>query len=107
MEEVLIDFKNLEWKIVYPGQRQKTFSRGNQRLRLVELTDEYAEKELCEKEHIGYVVEGRIIIEFNGKSILFKKGDGIFITGGKENRHKGIMAKGEKVLLLFFEKVIL
>jgi hypothetical protein len=105
MSEFLIDFKKLKWEKKYPGQRQKTYTRGNQRLRLVELSDEYHEEEWCEKEHIGYVIAGRIIIDFNGESLSFNEGDGIFIIGGRENRHKGIIAKGEKVLMLFFEKI--
>jgi len=95
MREFLIDFKKLNWESAYSGQREKTFTRGNQRFRLVELTDEYPEEEWCEKEHIGYVLKGRIIIDFNGESITFKEGDGILIIGGKENRHKGRIAEGE------------
>ena len=105
MKEFRIDFEELEWESTYSGQRQKTFTRGNQRLRLVELTDEYPEEEWCEREHIGYVLEGRIIIDFNGESISFNEGDGIIIAGGRENRHKGRIAKGERVLMIFFEKV--
>ena len=105
MREFLIDFKKLDWETAYSGQRQKTYSKGKNQLRLVELTDEYHEEEWCEKEHIGYVLEGRIIIDFNEESIVFKQGDGIFITGGKENRHKGKITKDEKVLMLFFENV--
>ncbi|MFC1487916.1 cupin domain-containing protein [Thermoproteota archaeon] len=106
MSEFLIDFQNIEWESEYSGQRQKTYTRENQRLRLVELTDEYPEEEWCEKEHIGYVLKGRIIIKFNGKSITFNEGDGIFIPGGKENRHKGRMIKGEKVHMLLFERIL-
>lgn len=105
MKEFLIEFKKLEWETAYRGQRQKTYSKGTDQLRLVELTDEYHEEEWCEKEHIGYVLEGRIIIDFDEESITFNQGDGIFITGGKKNRHKGKIAKDEQVLILFFEKV--
>ena len=105
MSEFLVNFKKLNWEGAYSGQRQKSFTRGNQRLRLVELIDEYSEDEWCEKEHIGYVLNGRITIDFKGKSLIFNEGDGIFIPEGKENRHMGKMSKGEKVLILFFEKV--
>jgi len=78
---------------------------GDQRIRLVELTDEYAEEDWCEKEHLGYVVEGKISIIFNGKSITFNQGDGIFIPKGEGNRHKGRIAKDEKALMIFVEKL--
>jgi len=94
----------MSWESIYPGQRQKSYGEGNQRIRLVELSDEYAEEEWCEKEHFGYVVEGRISIIFNGKPISFNEGDGIFIPKSKENRHKGKIAKGEKALMIFVEK---
>ena len=105
MRDFLVDFSKLNWESVYPGQRQKTFRRGDKRLRIVELTDQYPEEEWCEKEHIGYMLKGRLTIDFNGESLTFKEGDGIFITGGTENKHKGRIVKGEQVLMLLFEKV--
>ena len=94
----------MSWESVYRGQREKAYVEGNRRIRLVELTDEYAEEDWCEKEHLGYVIEGRITIIFNGKSVIFNKGDGIFMPQGERNRHKGRIAKGEKVLMLFVEE---
>ena len=102
MERYLVDFRNMAWKSVYPGQREKAYAEGNQRIRLVELTDEYAE-DWCNKEHLGYVLEGRISIAFPDKTVAFKQGDGVFIHEG--NRHKGRIAKDEKVLMVFIEKV--
>ena len=105
MRKYLVDFNNIRWESVFPGQRQKAYVEGNQGLRLVELSDEYAEEEWCEKEHLGYVLEGSIRIIFNGKSVTFSKGDGIFIPSGEGNRHKGRIAKGERALMLFVEKL--
>ena len=105
MGKYLVDFKNMSWESVYSGQREKSYIEGNQRIRLVEISDGYTEEDWCEKEHLGYVLEGRISIIFNGKAITFKKGDGIFIPKGAENRHKGRIAKGEKVLMIFTERL--
>jgi len=106
MGKYLIDFEKISWESPYPGQRQKAYVEGNQRIRLVELSDEYAEEEWCEKEHLGFVLKGRISIIFsNGKSITFNEGNGIFIPKGEENRHKGRIAKGEKVMMIFVEKL--
>ena len=104
--QYLIDFDNISWERAYSGQRQKAYVEGNQRIRLVELSDEYAEEEWCAKEHLGYILKGRISIIFsNGKSITFNEGNGIFITKGEENKHKGRIAKGEMVLMIFVEKI--
>lgn len=105
MRKYLIDFNSMSWESTVPGQRQKAYVEENQRIRLVELSDEYAEDDWCEKEHLGYVLEGRISIIFNGKSTTFKKGDGIFIPKGEGNRHKGRIARGEKVLMIVVEKL--
>ena len=106
MMNYLIDFGKISWKSAYPGQREKSYVEGNQRIRLVELSDEYAEEEWCEKEHIGYILKGKISIIFiDGKSITFNESNGIFIPKGKEHRHKGKIAKDEKVLMVFVEKL--
>jgi len=101
----LVDFEKMSWESVYRGQREKAYVEGNRRIRLVELTDEYAEEDWCEKEHLGYVIEGRITIIFNGKSVIFNKGDGIFIPKGEQNKHKGRIANGEKALIIFVEEL--
>jgi ethanolamine utilization protein EutQ (cupin superfamily) len=60
------------------------------------------EKDWCTKGHIGYVIEGCLSIDFNGKQMNFKAGDGIFIKEG--NKHKGSVAKEEKALVILFDK---
>lgn len=105
MDRYLVDFENMAWKSVYRGQREKAYTEGNQRIRLVELTDEYAEEDWCVKEHLGYVLEGRISIVFPDKTVVFNQGDGIFIPKGEANRHKGRIARDEKVLMIFVEKI--
>ena len=106
MGKYLVDFKNISWETAYLGQRQKSYVEENQRIRLVEMSDEYTEDDWCEKEHLGYVLDGRISIIFdNGKSLTFEKGNGMFIPEGKENRHKGRIAKGDKALMIFIEKI--
>jgi len=105
MGDYLVDFGNMRWERVYRGQRQKAYVEGNRRIRLVELTDEYAEDDWCKKEHLGFVIDGRIKIIFNGKSVIFTKGDGIFIPKGEGKGHKGRIAKGEKALIIFVEEL--
>jgi len=95
----------MSWESPAPGVRYKAYIRGNQKIRLVEFSEEFTEADWCTKEHVGYVLEGKISINFNGKIIDFKAGDGLFIPEGEENKHKGKVAKGEKALLLLFEKI--
>ncbi len=101
----LIQFSTIQWDSVYPGQRQKAYVEGTVKIRLVELSDEYGEDTWCEQEHIGFILDGRITIEFDDQSITFNKGDGMVIPSGFSHRHKGRIAKGEQVQMLFFERI--
>ncbi len=105
MKSYLVDFKNMDWESPAPGVRHKVYLRDNQRIRLVEFSEEFVEENWCTKGHIGYVLEGSISIDFNGDLIKFNSGDGLFIPEGDENRHKGSIAKGEKALIILFEEV--
>ena len=105
MVEYLIGFKEIAWESPAPGVRQKAFVKDGQRIRLVEFTDSFFEPEWCTRGHIGYILEGRISIDFDGKQIEFKAGDGLFIPEGEGNKHKGSVEKGEKALIVLFEKI--
>ena len=94
----------MSWEHPYPGQRQKVYEEGKVQLRLVELSDEYNEEAWCEREHIGYILDGGITVEFNGESIIFNKGDGMCIPSGVATRHKARILKGEMVQMIFFER---
>jgi quercetin dioxygenase-like cupin family protein len=105
MDKYLIDFKSIAWESPAPGVRHKVFVKDGQRIRLVEFSDNFVESEWCTRGHIGYVLEGRISIDFDEKQTEFKAGDGLFIPEGKANRHKGSVRKGEKALIVLFEKI--
>jgi quercetin dioxygenase-like cupin family protein len=72
---------------------------------LVEFSEGFAESDWCTRGHAGYVLKGRMSVDFSGEIIDFKAGDGIFIPEGEENRHKARVARGERALLLLFEEV--
>ncbi len=105
MKNYLVDFKNMDWESPTTGVRYKAYIQGNHRIRLAEFTEEFVEEGWCTKGHTGYVLGGKISIDFNGKITDFKSGDGFFIPEGKENKHKGKVAKGEKALIILFEEV--
>ncbi len=67
MKNYLIDFKNIDWENPALGVRYKAYVKGNQRVRLVEFTEEFIEDDWCTKGHIGYILEGSISIDFNGR----------------------------------------
>lgn len=84
-----VDFGSMAWKTPADGVRFKAYEQGGRRLRLVEFAKEFVEPDWCTKGHIGYILEGKMEIDFNGKSIVFGPGDGVFIPAGSEHKHKG------------------
>ncbi len=104
MKDYLVDFRKMKWESSGPGRHFKALIRGGKKIRLLKLSHEFNEQDWCTKGHIGYVLEGRFIIDFDGISIKYRKGDGLFIPQGEANKHKAIIAKGE-VLLIMIEDV--
>ncbi|MDR0508308.1 MAG: hypothetical protein LBG63_00545 [Candidatus Methanoplasma sp.] len=98
-----IIFDNIEWINAGTGVRYKAYVHGNQRLRIVEFSEGFEEPGWCLRGHAGMVLEGSFGIDFNGKTERYSKGDLIFISGGEADKHRSILGKGEKAILLLFE----
>ncbi|MHC4499416.1 MAG: cupin domain-containing protein [Planctomycetota bacterium] len=64
-------------------------TEGGRKLRLVEFSKEFVEPDWCSRGHIGYVLEGQMEVNFDGKVIVFGPGDGIFIPAGEKHRQEG------------------
>lgn len=79
----------MQWESPAVGVRFKAYEQGSKKLRLVEFTKEFVEPDWCRKGHIGYILEGQLEIDFDGKAIPFGPGDGIFIPAGNKHKHKG------------------
>ncbi len=105
MSDPLINFEDMDWERPAPGVRQKVHTVGDRRIRLVEFSEGFVELDWCTRGHVGYVLEGNMSVDFDGKIIDFKAGDGINIPKGAENRHKAKIAMGKRALLLLFEEV--
>ena len=88
MEQHKIDFESMEWEEPAEGVRFKAYEQDGRKLRLVEFAKEFVEPDWCEHGHIGYILEGQLEIDFNGKMIVFGPGDGIFIPAGQKHKHK-------------------
>ncbi len=93
MHDHRIDFNEIAWESPAQGVRHK-----------ISVKDNFVETEWCTRGHAGYVVAGRISIDFDGRKIEFTAGDGLLIPAGKANRHKAGVAKGETALLFLIEE---
>lgn len=100
MRRVKVDFATLPWEESAPGVRSKAMIRGNQRLRLVEFTDEFIERDWCLKAHTGYVLAGELEITFDDATERLLAGDGLFIAGGEQERHRAHVKGGVARLIL-------
>jgi hypothetical protein len=106
MNNYKIQFEKIPWSSGTEGLRFKELEKENKKLRLVELSDNFIEKEWCEKGHFGIFLEGSAQVLFNnGARVTFTKGDIITISRGGNDKHKAVIAKGEKAVVLFFEDV--
>ena len=88
MSEHKVDFDSIPWETAAAGFRFKAFVSGERQLRMVEITREFVETEWCERCHFGVVLEGELVIDFNGDLVSYKQGDGVYITGGGNHKHK-------------------
>ena len=104
MDSSLICFDDMDWEVPFRGVEQKVYSDGNQRLRLLKFKDDFIEDQWCLCNHVGYVLNGEMNVDFNGTIRCFKKGDGLWIKKGEESKHKVIIDKGKEVELILFEE---
>jgi quercetin dioxygenase-like cupin family protein len=101
MEQHKIVFESMAWESPAVGVRFKAYEQGGKKLRLVEFSRDFVEPDWCTKGHIGYILEGQIEIDFNGKAVLFGKGDGVFIPAGEQHKHKAkVLTDTVKIILM-------
>jgi ethanolamine utilization protein EutQ (cupin superfamily) len=88
MENFKIDFSSLPWQSPLKGVRYKTFNDGKRQVSLLEYTREYVDTEWCQKGHYGCVLDGECELNFSGRRVHFKTGDGVFIPAGPAGQHQ-------------------
>ena len=94
-------FDSLPWQIEIEGARQKAVKRGRQRLRLLQISRSFVEREWCIRGHVGYVLQGELDVDFDGHVVRFSAGDGIWIPAGPQHKHKPkAVSKVVKLFLL-------
>lgn len=101
MQEYRVDFDALPWEAAMEGVRHKVVSCSGRRLRLVEYSRAMP-PHWCARGHCGYVLEGRIEIEFEDGTRVFGEGEGVFIPDGEEHRHRA-RALSDVVRVVFVE----
>ena len=91
----------MRWEQPATGMKAKTCERDGRRLRLVEVTKDFVEPDWCTKGHIGYVLEGKMEVDFHGQVVTFRAGDGLFIPPGEEHGHKArVLTDSARVFLV-------
>lgn len=96
-----INFSAMLWDTPAVGIRFKAYEQDGIKLRLAEFTREFTEPDWCNKGHIGYILEGQMEIDFDGKMIIFGPGDGLFIPAGDKHKHKAkVLSDKVKVILV-------
>lgn len=101
MLEYRIDFESLPWEPVMEGVRQKVVAQSGKKVRLVEYSRAMPQH-WCTKGHYGYILRGRLEVEFRDTIHVFEKGAGVFIPDGEEHRHRA-RALSDGVRVLFVE----
>jgi ethanolamine utilization protein EutQ (cupin superfamily) len=94
-----IDFEALPWDAPAAGVKFKAYEHNGRRLRLAEFTREFIEPDWCTKGHIGFVLEGQMEIDFDGQSLMFGPGDGLFIRPGDKHAAKVITDMAKLILV--------
>ena len=101
MGKCKVDFESMEWESSADGVRFKAYEQDGRKLRLVEFSKDFVETDWCTKGHIGYILEGKVEIDFNGDVIVFDQGDGLFILAGEKHRHKArVLTDKVKAILI-------
>jgi quercetin dioxygenase-like cupin family protein len=95
-----IDFTSQEWETPAPHVRMKVYKGYNKQLRLVEFSQDFIEPDWCMNGHVGYILDGRMELDFNGTVETFKQGDGLFIPPGPKHKHKARMLTKTVTLIL-------
>jgi len=101
MLDYRVDFESLPWETVVEGVRQKAVAHSGKKVRLVEYTRAMS-LHWCTKGHYGYILKGRLEIEFGDTARVFEEGVGVFIPDGEEHRHRASVLS-DVVRVIFVE----
>jgi len=101
MKQYRVDFELMPWEQKSTGVRCKAHEQDGRRVRLAEFTKDFVEQDWCTKGHIGYVLDGEMAVDFHGRVVAFRPGDGLFIPPGREHGHKArVLTESVTVVLV-------
>lgn len=103
MKKHLVDFEQMEWISPAEGIRYKAYEKNGKTIRLMELSDQFADSDWCRHGHVAYIIDGRFQVRFEDHTEHFVKGDTVFIPAGAEHKHVACVPKGERLTMLSFE----
>jgi len=101
--EYKIDFEDMEWEFPMAGVKSKIYRSGRKQLRLVVYSKDMP-PHWCDRGHYGYILEGEFEIEYDGETLIYRQGDGVFIPDGEEHRHRA-RTLTESVKVIFVEDI--
>lgn len=90
MSHYKVDFQAVAWDEGREGVRFKVVHRETSILRLVEFMTAEGFEQWCEEGHIGLVLEGGLEIDFNGTTVAYSAGDGLYIPAGSASAHRAV-----------------
>jgi len=96
----LIEFTTIPWESRATGVRLKQVQRGDQRIRLIEFSEEFVETDWCRTGHVGFVIDGKLEIDFGSHIVELSAGDGLFIPPGECSKHKAHVPRGKATLFV-------
>ncbi len=97
------NFNDLNWEEPIDGVKCKIFKQGDRQLRLVVYSKEMP-LHWCEKGHYGYILDGKIEIEYQNEKVVYQTGDGVFIPDGQKHKHRAKVLS-EFVKAIFMENI--
>ena len=96
----IVEFDALPWEIAGEHVRQKKFVVRDRVIRLLELSDGFAEADWCWRAHDGYVLSGELQLTFTDRSVVFGAGNGLHLGGSESEKHKAAVIHGPVLLFL-------
>lgn len=81
------------WNDVANSVREKRVETLNSTIRIVEFSPGFVERDWCQKAHVGYVISGKLKIQFRNSELRYQEGDGISIDAGAEREHRAIVTE--------------
>ncbi|MBN2563587.1 MAG: cupin domain-containing protein [Phycisphaerae bacterium] len=93
-------FASMDWESPAPKVRRKLHCVGDRQLRVVEFEQGLEHPEWCQVGHVGYVLEGRLGLEFEDETVELGPGDGFVVPDGRASQHRPVPRTSHVLLVL-------